>query len=161
MVGNIEGNTEPNRRAIPIGLSDSLAVANRFSSAILFLGTPHPALPHKGGGKVIRIMEVFFDPQKDERTKRPGINACFSSTARFQNLFLPPCGGGQGGGVSPAGRGYHRPSLGAAGPIIERPGWINPTLPVSPVNFGQLIGQFWSIECAHYLRNSGYGSAPS
>ena len=99
--------------------------------------------------------ESFFNPQKDERTKRPGINACFFFNRAFPKPFPPPLWGRAGWGVRPAGRGYLRPSLGAAGPILEKPGRINPTLPVSPVTFGQLIGKFWSIECAHYLRNSG------
>ena len=78
----------------------------------------------------------------------------------FKTFSSPLVGEGRVGGVSPAGRGYLRPSLGAAGPILEKPGRINPTSPVSLVIFGQLIGQFQSIECAHNLENSGYGSIP-
>jgi hypothetical protein len=48
-------------------------------------------------------------------------------------------------------RGYLRPFLGAANPILEKQGRINPTSPVSLMTFGQLNDQFQLIECAHYL----------
>ena len=58
-VSNCEGNSVQTRVPYQSGCPIPWRQETVFSVAILFLGTPHPALPHKGGGKVIRFMKVF------------------------------------------------------------------------------------------------------
>ena len=82
------------------------------------------------------------------------IHKCFCGLKRpfmTRVIFPPPLWGRAGWGVSPAGRGYPKPSFGAANPIPEMPGRIKTAWSVSLGTFEQLISQFLAIECAHHL----------
>ena len=60
---------------------------------------PPPCPPPQGGRQGDTNHESFFDLQKDERTKRPGINACFFFNRAFPKPFPPPLWGRAGWGV--------------------------------------------------------------
>jgi len=60
---------------------------------------PPPCPPPQGGRQGDTNHESFFDLQKEERTKRPGINACFFFNRAFPKPFPPPLWGRAGWGV--------------------------------------------------------------
>ena len=90
-----------------------------FPAAILFLGTPHPALPHKGGGKGfgnarLKKMHAFI-PGRFVRS-----SYCRSKkTVMIRVTLPPPLWGRAGWGVSPAGRGYLGRHLARQSPFLK------------------------------------------
>ena len=125
----------PNRSVLPIELSDSQAEGNHFFSGGLVLGHPPPCPPPQGGRKRFWKRAVEEKARVYFRSFCPFIFLQIEKTFMLRITLPPPLWGRAGWGVSPAGRGYLRPSIGAAGPILEKPARIKPTSPLFPSDF--------------------------